>query len=231
MALARQLLDLYDRSPMPDRLEFFQPARRAASTRTRRQHPSRLGGATSRTPRRAHLAGSPRSGRAAAAGAVPPPQPRPRRHGRPGGDARGPDQARRQGRRSCARSTTTSRTCSAPGSTAASWSCAGSTGRRRPTSWRRSSATRPCTRSRAGTTCAAASSRRPALLRLLPSLAGRRAADFRRGGADPRDPGLDPVAAGRGARRCCRPRRRRRRCSTRSRTASRACAASRSAIS
>ena len=46
---------------------------------------------------------------------------------------------------------------------------------------------------------------RPPLLRLLPPVADRRAADLRRGGADPRDPGLDPAAAGRGARRSCRP--------------------------
>ena len=59
----------------------------------------------------------------------------------------------------------------------------GSTGRRRRTSSRRSSATRPCTRSRAGTTCAFASSRRPALLRFLPPGVERRAADLRRGRA------------------------------------------------
>ena len=47
--------------------------------------------------------------------------------------------------------------CSTPGSTAASSCCGASTGTRRPPSWRRSSATRPCTRSRAGTICAAAS--------------------------------------------------------------------------
>ena len=64
---------------------------------------------------------------------------------------------------------------------------------------------------------------RPALLRLLPPLAGRRAADLRRGGADPRGPGLDPGAPGRGPRgpaaRAGRPPP----CSTRSATASRAC--------
>ena len=43
--------------------------------------------------------------------------------------------------------TPTSGTCSRRGSTAASWCCSGSTGRRRRTCWRRSSATRPCTRS------------------------------------------------------------------------------------
>ena len=46
-----------------------------------------------------------------------------------------------------ARSTRTSPISSAPGSTAASWCCGTSTGRRRRTSSRRSSATRPCTRS------------------------------------------------------------------------------------
>ena len=40
---------------------------------------------------------------------------------------------------------------------------------------------------------------RPALLRLLPPLDDRRAADLRRGGADPRDPRLDPGPARRGA--------------------------------
>ena len=62
-------------------------------------------------------------------------------------------------KRSCASSTTTSRTCSARGSIAAFWSCGRSTGRARPTCWSGSSATRPCTRSRAGTICAAACSR------------------------------------------------------------------------
>src|SRR5450759_4711216 len=50
-------------------------------------------------------------------------------------------------------------TCSHPGSTAASWCCAASTGRRRRSCWTRSSATRPCTRSATGKTCAAASIR------------------------------------------------------------------------
>ena len=72
---------------------------------------------------------------------------------------------------------------------------------------------------------------RPPLLRLLPPVAGRRAADLRRGGADPRDPELDPDAACGGARRAACDRSRRRRSSTRSATASRACAVSRSAIS
>ena len=72
---------------------------------------------------------------------------------------------------------------------------------------------------------------RPALLRLLPSLAGRRAADLRRGGADPGDPRLDPGPARRGAGGAAGRRRRRRPCSTRSATASPACAASRSATS
>src|SRR5215217_1734390 len=40
----------------------------------------------------------------------------------------------------------------------------------------------------------------PALLRLLPPLDGRRAPDLRRGGADPRGPGLDPGPARRGPR-------------------------------
>ena len=88
-------------------------------------------------------------------------------------------------------STTTSSTCSRPGSTAASWCCAGSTGRRRRSSWRRSSATRRCTRSATGTTCAPHRSAGPALLRVLPSGAGRRAADLRRGRAHPRHPDRD----------------------------------------
>ena len=58
-----------------------------------------------------------------------------------------------------ARSIATSSTCSRPGSTGAFWCCGRSTGRRPPTSWRRSSATRRCTRSRTGTTCATVSSR------------------------------------------------------------------------
>ena len=56
-------------------------------------------------------------------------------------------------------STTISSTCSRPGSTAASWCCGRSTGRRRRTCWRRSSATRRCMRSATGTTCARASIR------------------------------------------------------------------------
>ena len=94
---------------------------------------------------------------------------------------------------------------SSPGSTAASWCCGASTGRSPPTSWSGSSATRPCTRSRAGTTCAGAL--QPPDRRcygFLPSLADRRAADLRRGGADQGDPGLDPVAAGRGSPGHCR---------------------------
>ena len=73
---------------------------------------------------------------------------------------------------------------------------------------------------------------RPALLRLLPSLADRRAADLRRGGADGRHSRQHPVGAGGGAEeRRASPTSRRRRCSTRSPTARRACAASRSATS
>ena len=62
-------------------------------------------------------------------------------------------------RRPCARSTTISCICSRPGSIAASWCCAASTGRRRRSCWKRSSATRRCTRSTTGTICAGASIR------------------------------------------------------------------------
>jgi malonyl-CoA decarboxylase len=56
-----------------------------------------------------------------------------------------------------ARSMRTSPTCSTPGSTADSWCCGASTGRRRPISWRKSSSTRRCTKSTTGTTSSAAS--------------------------------------------------------------------------
>ena len=57
-------------------------------------------------------------------------------------DAHGPPRRSRRRRRA------TSSTCSRPGSTAASWCCAASTGRRPRSCWRRSSATRRCTRIR-----------------------------------------------------------------------------------
>ena len=57
-------------------------------------------------------------------------------------------------RRSRRRRRRLSSTCSRPGSTAASWCCAASTGRRRRICWKRSSATRRCTRSATGTICA-----------------------------------------------------------------------------
>ena len=84
----------------------------------------------------------------------------PGRHGADRGHAQRPaertaaarPEPRRRRRATCA-------ICFSPGSTAASWCCAASTGRRRPRSWKRSSPTRPCTRSAAGTTCAAASIR------------------------------------------------------------------------
>ena len=71
----------------------------------------------------------------------------------------------------------------------------------------------------------------PALLRVLPSGAGRRSADLRRGRADPRDPGaIDPIlTVQRRAARAASDRRRR--CSIRSPTASAGSPAFRSATS
>ena len=93
-------------------------------------------------------------GRGAPAGAVPPPQPCARRHRRAGAHA-GRTHRPISGQRPDLRDVddAISPTYSRPGSTAASSCCGRSTGRRPPTSWRRSSATRPCTTSTAGTTC------------------------------------------------------------------------------
>ena len=52
-----------------------------------------------------------------------------------------------------------SSTCSRPGSTVGFWCCAALTGRRRPISWKRSSATKPSTKSALGRICAGASIR------------------------------------------------------------------------
>ncbi len=95
----------------------------------------------------------------AAAGADPPPQPRARRHGRARAHARRP--ARRCWARPGARGggSPISSICSRPGSTAASWCCGPSTGRPPRTSSRRSSATKPSTRSGTGMTCATGWSR------------------------------------------------------------------------
>ena len=98
--------------------------------------------------------------RAAPAGTVPPAQSRARRHRRAGAHARAVDRRARPSRRPRAPSTTISSICSRPGSIAASWCCGASTGRRRRSCWKRSSATRRCTRSATGTICAAASIRR-----------------------------------------------------------------------
>ena len=85
--------------------------------------------------------------RAAPAGAVPPAQSRARRHRGAGLDARGPDGRDGAARRPRRRSTRISCICSRRGSTAASWCCATSTGRRPRSFWKRSSATRRCIRS------------------------------------------------------------------------------------
>ena len=68
--------------------------------------------------------------------------------------------ARARGARSpsCRRWRPTSCTCCRAGSTPAFCSCSGSTGTRRRSCWSRSSSTKRCTRSTAGTTCAAACS-------------------------------------------------------------------------
>ncbi len=93
------------------------------------------------------------------------------------------------------RSTWISTTCSRRGSTAAFWYCGASTGRRPPTSSKRSSSTRRCTRSTAGTICAAGCSRPTGAALPSSTRPRRRAADFRRGRADQGHPGL-------GARPC-----------------------------
>ena len=154
-AMAREVLDRYHHLDEAGRLAFFATLARGlrpgpgkacagdrelarAAERRRRQRPAfRL--------------------RAAAAGTDPPAQPRARRHRRTGGDARRSAQAHERPTRTSPRSTATSCICWPPGSTGDFSCCAGSTGRRPPTSWKRSSATRRCMKSATGTICAAAS--------------------------------------------------------------------------
>ena len=95
--------------------------------------------------------------RAAPARTVPPPQSRARRHRGAGAHARAICSTRWTTATISPSSTTISSICSRRGSTGAFWCCGGSTGRRRLRSWKRSSATRRCTRFTAGTICAAAS--------------------------------------------------------------------------
>ena len=125
--------------------------------------------------------------RAAPAGAVPPAQSRARRHRRAGAHARAAARRASSTATTSRRSIATSCICSRPGSTAASWCCAASTGRRRRAILEK------IIRYEAvhadpglGRSAPPHRSARPALLRLLPSGAGRRAADLRRGGADAR---------------------------------------------
>ena len=130
--------------------------------------------------------------RAAPAGAVAPAQSRARRHRRAGAHARAAARRHGSSRRPRAWSTAISSTCSP------SWFNRGflvlrridwSTPARDPGKDHplRGRAPNP----RLGRSAPAHRSARPALLRLLPSGAGRRAADLRRGGADAGDPGRD----------------------------------------
>ena len=95
-----------------------------------------------------------RSGRAAAPGVDAPDQSSRRRHRRAGAHAACAAVAAARRSRSCARWNPTCCICCRAGSTPASCNCAGSTGTRRRSCSNRSSATRRCTKSTAGTICA-----------------------------------------------------------------------------
>ncbi len=117
-------------------------------------------------------------------------------------------------------------TSSPPGSTGASWCCAPSIGRPRRISSRRSSATRRSSHRRTGTTCGPDRAAGPAVLRLLPPGARRRAADLRGGGTHRGDRARHRTPILSQERKPCRRARRPPRSSTRSRTARRGSPAS-----
>ena len=147
----------YDELTTGPRIAFFEALADAFRGRPRAH---RCGGRC--LDARGHRRGRGRTAsrrRAAPAGAVPPAQSGARRHRRAGRDARRPDGRAGAPRRPRRRSTRISCICFHPGSIAASWCCAASTGRRPRSCWKRSSATRRCIRSATGTICAAASIR------------------------------------------------------------------------
>ena len=198
VALARQLLDRYAGEPMPARIEFF----RLLAQRLR-PGPGAIGRAWDDYRQDA----SPANLQRLLEAVEPPRQELFRRLNlAPGGtaalvaDARGPDQARRQG----AGPAQGRRRLRAPVRLLVQSRLPGAAPDRLVDAGRHPRADHPLRGGardpRLGRPAPPRPALRPPLLRLLPSIAGRRAADLRRGGADPGDPRLDPGTARRGAR-------------------------------
>ena len=215
VALARQLLDLYDRSPMPARVEFFHLLARSFDPDLTQIRAAWEAYQQDASP--AHLQDL--------LEAVEPPRQElfRRLNLAPGGTAAlvamredlikhgGKDDQLRKVDDDFAPSVL------APGSTAASWSCAISTGPR-PADILEQIIRYEAVHEIQGwdELRRRVQPDRPPLLRLLPPLADRRAAHFRRGGADPRVPAPRSSRCWPRSARCCRPARRRPPCSTRS---------------